>query len=328
MKRVAILLLAALLCLAACAPKEETPDSTQAITLTGLGEEIQLTARELKALPAIETEAFTHDSKNRERTNQVKGVLLDEVLRPHGKTQADFAALTVSSDDGYQVSIPNDVLVARRVIIAYEMDGYAIPLRLCVPEERTMYWVKNLSQLDFSSNQEAQVCTKVIILETAVASLETVDFPYNANTDKAVKIRDLAEKYFVPSAEFVSIMAKDGLSPTMTWEAFLDNLLKLDGDAAPLLGRPDSIGAMSIKGFKYALCGDTALIFVGDGTTVKDILDILSIPVSGNFILTGEDGRTVVISAAETAGVGIVISKDGTAEANGMVGLLSIEVHG
>jgi len=326
MKKIAVLL-AFLLCLSGCtsAPRQE-PETGQAITLTGLPEEVRLTEKEVKALPIIETEAFTRDSKNRERTNRVKGALLDDVLSAYGKRQADFTAITALSEDGYQVSIPNDILVSRQVIIVYEMDGWQIPLRLCVPEERTMYWVKNLSALAFSGGQEPQACTRVIILETAVASLSKVDFAYNANVDKAVRVSDLAAKYLTQPDAFVYIKARDGLSPTTTYEAFVSDLLKLDGDAAPLLGRPESFGAMSIKGFRYALCGDTALYFAGGETTMQAILEELAIPLRGSFILTDEGGQAITITAGQAADFVITISEDGTAEGNGMKKLLSIEV--
>ena len=172
----ALLALSLIFCLSGCnnLPQNQSSiaaGSGQVITLKGLGGEIELSFNELKALPIIETEASTRDSKDRPRTNQVKGVLLNDVLSAYGKTQADFSAITASSDDGYQVSIPNTVLTSRQVIIAYEMDGYEIPLRLCVPDERTMYWVKSLALLEFSSGQAPEQCKKVILLETAAASL-------------------------------------------------------------------------------------------------------------------------------------------------------------
>ena len=321
-------------CLAGCnnTPRNDVSgasavqSSGQIITFKGLEAEIKLTVNDIKALPVIEMEAATRDSKDRPRTNQVKGTLLNEVLKSHGKTQAEFSAITASADDGYQVSIPNSVLTSRQVIIAYEMDGYEIPLRLCVPDERTMYWVKNLEVLEFSSGQQPEQCKKVILLETAVQSVEKVDFKYNANMDKAVKVSDLAAKYLKQSNGFVYVKAKDGLSPTSTYEVFLGNLIKIDGDAAPLLGTSDAIGVMSVKRFKSAQCGDTALFFAGNGTTVKAILEELSIPVEGEFVLTGEGGNTVTITAAQTASAELSISGDGTAEANGIKKLISIEV--
>ena len=138
MKKLTALLitLVFIFCLSACnntpqnSPDDtSSPDSGAFITLKGLQTEIKLTVNELKALPVIETEATTRDSKDKERTNHVKGILLNEILKSHGKTQSEFSAITASSNDGYQVSIPNSVLTSRQVIIAFEMDGYEIPLR-------------------------------------------------------------------------------------------------------------------------------------------------------------------------------------------------------
>jgi len=297
----------------------------QVLVLKGLENEIELTVDDVKAMPVIEKEAFKLDSKGEKKTRQVKGVLLDDILSAYGKTQSEFFIVTALADDGYQVSIPSSMLTARQLIIAYEIDGSETPLQLCVPEERAMYWVKNLSQLEFSSEQAQEQCKKVIILETAVQSLEKIEFKYETSTDRAIKVSDLVAKHLKQPADFVSITAKDGLGLTRSFEAFSSNLIKLDGDDAPLLGTPESTGAMSTKELKFVQCGDTALFFAG-GSTVKTLLEELSIPVTGTFVLTGENGNTAEISAEQAASSTISISSDGTAEASGIKKLISIEV--
>ena len=51
------------------------------------------------------------------------------------------------------IEVPHEILAARDIIFAYEIDGKPLaekakPIRAVLPEERAMYWVRNLKTVE------------------------------------------------------------------------------------------------------------------------------------------------------------------------------------
>lgn len=304
-----------------CSSKASVQDeATQAhskLTISGLEQgEIEITESEVMDLESVTAEATGVDSAGKETTKTVKGVLLNTILQTKGASQDDLFAIRLVAGDGYQIEVPKEVLNTRDIIIAYEMDGQPLedkakPFRAIIPNERAMYWVRNLISIEVLKGIEEADTTRVIFMETAFNELPQEAYTYYDSTDKAVKNSDILKAYEVDeSTSAVAFLASDGLEKNETIEVFTNSYIKFTGKEAPLFLSPDMPKGMHIKNiFSFtaldtvfvslesaAICCETSSVGDVEGVSVKSIIDKLNnFSKEGTYVLTGLDGYQVEV---------------------------------
>jgi DMSO/TMAO reductase YedYZ molybdopterin-dependent catalytic subunit len=127
---------------------------TDKLVIKGLTDkDIEIGTDELKAMPQVEKQATAVDSAGKETDYTIKGPLFDDVLKKYGKSQKDLKGIRLSAGDGYSIEVPENVLKNRDIILALELNGKELddsskPVRAVVPDERAMYWVRNLTNIE------------------------------------------------------------------------------------------------------------------------------------------------------------------------------------
>ena len=227
------------------------------ISFTGLpGGDFTLTGRQLKNdFEVTELDAVSINSKGTEKQVRARGVLLETVLKERGLSQADFDSAAVSAPDGYAISVPGSVLRARDILIAFEINGEPLDFpRLVVPEERAMYWIKNLRSIDFSGYGQAQAEEQPVTREISLGDLierlkdRAEEYKYYDEICKALPISLLLNEIYAPKTANIIIKSADSLTRTEKYETFAAQLLVFEGtEAAPLYTGPELPAGMRVK---------------------------------------------------------------------------------
>ncbi|HZK24793.1 MAG TPA: molybdopterin-dependent oxidoreductase [Oscillospiraceae bacterium] len=306
---------------------EDTPQGEEAIVIAGseLGEH-KITVAELKELTPVEKEVVSVSSSGEENEYSVKGALFADVLAELGLQQKELSAIRFIAGDGYMMEVPQEVLAARDIILAYEIDGEPLqektkPLRAIVPEERSMYWVRNLVKIEILEAAVAEPLSKLMFLETVTSTMEQQDYTYYESTDQAVLCSELP----LPDAgETVYLKASDGLDKNEKAAVFLEEgYIKVTGEAKPLYLSPNLPKGMHVKEILWLAKAEVGIFSVEQGlkyftVTVKDgeegiaLTDILAevqLAASEQYLLTAADGYEVEISKADLA-QGLVYVRD------------------
>lgn len=289
---------------------------------------MEMTVDKIKSYKPVTKEVTSVDSAGEENTFSVTGTLFDDILADYGKTQDEIGDVRFIAGDGYSIEVPADIVQARDIIFAYEIDGKPLddnikPLRAIVPDERAMYWVSNLVKIEIlDMKTEAQI-SKVVILESAFDTLKQEDYTYYESVDKAIKTADLLNTYTEGvSEDTVYIKASDRLEKDETYDIFSNAYLKITGEDIPLFLAPDMPKGMHVKDILMTKYGNTAFISAdkaieifdkksiedNEGISIMDIVNETGIQKADDYILTALDGYSTEISL-EDISKGIVYKR-------------------
>jgi len=204
-----------------------TESSDGSLTILWQGEETIISISEIMDLNAVEREAVTIDSDNKESIRQVKGVLLEELLEKYlDISLSDIYSMRFTAGDGYAIEIPPEIVQEREVILAYEMYGKTLdenkkPLRAVIPDERTMYWVGNLVEVKLIEGHDIKEITGIVFIDSLIKVLETQDYDYYGSNDRAVLTADLLMEFREEQEQdFIIMLSSDGLEKNEEKEIF------------------------------------------------------------------------------------------------------------
>ena len=334
---------------------QDANNNSDKIVISGLGEDKEISVEELKKIEPITTVAATIDSKNEKSTEKVKGILLENILKKYfGKSQKDLSAMVFFAGDGYSVEIPKEIINSRDIILAYEFDDRPLdseskPFRVVVPDERTLYWVKNLVKIELMENRIEAELSKIVFLDTAASSITQYDFDYYGVKDKAVKTEELLAKFNQDTLpDPIYIESSDGLKKVEELEIFNKAFIKVGGEDAPSFLAEDLPKGMWVKNILKFSYGPTVYFSIDEalvafenkqiddlkGVAVKDIINEVGLPEVKSYLFTALDGYSAEIESSDIEKGLIYLNEKGELETyfkdlpkkSAVRNLLSIEV--
>ena len=290
------------------------------------------------------------------------GPLLETVMKAYGVSLEEYNMVRFNATDGYSIAVASDILKNKEIILAYLDDGHPLsdkdgPVRVVVPGERAMYWVRMLESIEFEKNNDSQVADKVIILDTAFDMLQTSEKgTFSEESENRILTDALIAKYGNindNTVRNVYISASDGLSKIEAKDNFLGHYIDFAEKDIPSFTGDDLPEGMSVRGILTINYGNTAFFSFGSGMESMGVMksgDMEGIPFSSlikkigsmasdTYLLTDIHGNTEKYIADELSdavigkkGKLVIFSPDGKAgnafgDAGGKVieGLLSIE---
>ena len=328
------LVLLIMLSFAACAAETETTDEytgeNDFFTITGeiIGE-TEFSVAELMEKHPSEIREITRDTDEGEEKYPIEGVLLDEILNELDIAVDDLDGIRFEAGDGYAVDVPEEVLKENDIILAYEIDGEPLyedsrPLRAFIPEEESLYWVKNLVNIELSQEEEtASEVEKIVFIETAVAMMDTVGYE-DGYDDERQAVR--TEKLLTDvrgSQDSVLMVAADGFEKTEDYDVFADAFLVVTGDDAPAFRDPELPRGMHVRDLAWFVYGNTAFVSVNQspnllgtssvqddsGVSLDELIAQLGLAQADTYELQASDGYSVEI-AGDNLELGIVFFRD------------------
>ncbi len=284
---------------------------TEKITIVGLNDgNKEISIDELKKMEFVSKEMKSIDSKGEVATNKVKGVSLEKILNQFGESKKDYTGIRFIAGDGYSIVVPKEILEIRDVVLSYEIDEKPLdemsqPIRVAIPNERSMYWVKNLMKIELLQKKKTNIVNKVIFLDTAVMNINQEDYDYYDKKDKAVKTEDLVKEYSTKEdAEGVFFKAVDGFEKEENLNVFKSAYIKITGENSPLFLSPDLPLGMQVKNIETILHGDTVYFSLKqgfracelktvkehEGISLKDIFSETKLIEAEKYVCKASDG--------------------------------------
>lgn len=295
------------------------------IVFKGIGdEEIYITVEEIKELRITSKEVTSVNSSGEKNTFEATGALLEDVLQKLGFSQKDLMGIRLVAGDGYSIEVPKEILEKRDIMLAYEIDGDSLdaqsrPLRVVIPEERAMYWVRNLEMIEALEGVEQSQVDKLLFMETLEKAMTLEDYIYYESTDKAIKALDLLKIIEKNNeSETVYLKAVDGLEKNETLPIFKEGYIKVTGVDAPTFLSPDIPKGMYVKHILYFSYESTAWISFEkaqeklealtlddkEGIRVEALLREVGGSEGDTYIFTAQDGYIVEVEGSDlTKGV-------------------------
>lgn len=248
-------------------------------------------------------------STGEESDDEVTGVLLDTILADYSISQSDFNAIRLIAGDGYQITVPAEVIKEHDIILAYEFNGEGLeehkqPLRIAIDGVRSMYFVSNLSEISFSEESAVEVVAskEIFMLETAILSLGSEEYIYYDSTDSAVTVADLLEISGVTSESDLNFVSSDGYEKTETMEIFKEGYIKFTGEDSPMFIDPDLQKGMYIKYIMKVEAGDKTFASVASAMTAFDTIEVngkTGVPMVDFIEMVGIDASSYVFTATD-----------------------------
>lgn len=294
--------------------------SDESLTIIRQDEETKISISKIMDLDAVEREAVTIDSDNKESIRQVKGVLLEDLLEEHlAISLSGIYSIRFIAGDGYAIEVPPEIVQDREIILAYEMYGEPLdekkkPLRVVIPDERTMYWVGNLVEIELIEGHDIKEITGIVFIDSLVKVLEVQDYDYYGSSDRAVLTADLLMEFREKQEQdFIIMLSSDGLEKNEEKEIFKNGYLKITGDGAPAFLDPELPNGMWVKNIFALFYGQTAYVSAfqsmnmfenietegKSGIYLENIIKETGLVESENYILRALDGYTIEISSKD-----------------------------
>lgn len=294
----------------------ETPDGE--FKIVGLeGGDVVITAAEIYKMESV-TEKMTNISSSGEITEaEVTGVKIDSILSQYNVSQKDFEGVRFYASDGYSIIVPKEILQQKEIMLIFKQDGKPLlekhmPLRVAVPDERSMYWVGNVVGMEIIQEEIIGI-TKVILLESTYGLLTQEDYTYYESVDKAIKTEELLEQFAaVNETDEISAKCVDGLEKNEKKEVFLTGYIKTTGEYTPLFLSPELPKGMHMKELLWFTNAENAFFSIEQGlvkyadelVTIEDntgilltsIEDSIGLNKGEKYKLTADDGYSLEIS--------------------------------
>ena len=292
--------------------------------------DITISVEKLKELPVVEKDVTSVDSSGDEDDYTVKGALFSDFLESINASKEDLKAMQLIAGDGYSIEIPEPVLKNRQIILVYEINGEPLPdkvkpVRVIIPEERAMYWIKNLTKINIIEMVKTVDIDSLVVLETAVNQVEKVDYTYYESEDKAVNVANLVDQIGLNTDKrTIAFTAADGYEKDEQVDIFRDGYIKITGDHAPMFLSPDIPKGMYVKDVLYVGYGSTSLASIDsamkafatttidgtEGVTIAKVIKEAGLISADKYKLTASDGYSVEVSSKDIEN-GIVYLENG-----------------
>ena len=305
------------------------------LMVIGEGISFSVAYNDIYQMEAVTREVKNISSSGEESVNQVKGVILENLMKEQGLSQGDYSSVRFTAGDGYAIDVPQEILAEKEIILAYEFDGEGLgekkmPLRAAIDDVRSMYYVSNLASIEFftASTEDAVVEAndrKIIFIETASQGLSSEIYTYYENEDQAILVKELLAAYVDGEFSKVEFVASDGFEKTESADVANQAYLKITGEDAPLFTGIDLPKGMNVKSVVVMdvanvsfVSADQAKVMLGEATMDDDIgvnlgAVVETIGLEGEyFTLSSNDGYVVEVPKSALMDAVVYVNNGGT----------------
>lgn len=299
---------------------DDAVESSGKLTISGVdGKDIELTVDELKSFEQVTKDVTAIDSAGKKTDYKVKGPLFEEVLKKYGKTQKDLKAITFVAGDNYSVEVPEEVLKNRDIVLALEVNGEPLddrtkPVRAVVPDERAMYWVRNLVKIELTGSVTKVEANRIVFIDSVQNNLPSEDYKYYESTDRVFKTGEILSKFGTSQdSDTITLKAADKLTKNEKKENFLKGYIKFTGDASPAFVSTELPVGMHVKNILWFSYGPDVFFSVSkglgyfkntalddkNGIALKELIDESGLKGGETYTMEGLDGYSAEVKSED-----------------------------
>ncbi len=301
---------------------------------------IRVNTEELKAYPQVTTKTILQKTTGVKINIEASGPLLTDVLSKNGIDINKFEAIGITGRDNYYTMISKDMIQNRQIILGTVFDGKEIlreekPIRVVVPDEMGVYWVKMVNRIELYTHISPKDIQNVYIFDALTRDIQPYYYEYYGSKDKSVLVGKILSKF--PSVDpngFFSMKGSDGLVKNETISMVRDRYyIKAEGENSPMNISPAFKLGMNVKEMSCFSTTTDAVIFPqvmlkviggenrpqGKEMGMKEALEEAGMVLEeGNsLIVTDTSGKEYRLSGSELEGSVLIVSKGSTDAAAG-----------
>ena len=212
------------------------------------------------------------------------------------------------------MTIPPEILDAREVYLLFELNGDTLEApRSAIPEERAMYWVRDLIKVEISvAGAQDTAVTKVILFNTAAAAIDSETLNNRGEDAVSTSLDLFCETYLSAMPEgFVTMTASDGFEKQEKADTFLTCFITLTGEDAPLYFSETLADGMRVKGLALIQSGDEAIYFGQETIFMADFMAASGLGEGASYEVMAADGFSLTVTSEELMN-GSLRYQDGT----------------
>ncbi len=291
------------------AQERSEPAADAMLEVIGGGIDINLDAQQMLARPQKTFTCKNVSSSGEIAEVEVTGFSLDELLSENGLPMSDIMSINFVGDDGFVMAASADIFADTEVYIMLVKNGdvLAYPTS-CIPDQRAMYWVRDLVRVELTITETALVAAKksvdrISIFREAAGEL-TSDLLDNRGTKVAsYSLRAYFEKFatklpLVP----VTLIAGDGFKKTETPAVFLRGFVTLESepgseDELPLYFSEEMNIGMRVKQLD-AIIAEGEAIYLGREISVSKLFALVEMKEAPSYRFIAGDGYETEIPFA------------------------------
>lgn len=252
---------------------------------------------ELAAYPVEKVNTILRKTTGTEQELTAEGPLLDTVLADHGIKMSDYQGIGITARDGYYALISKDIMDNRKIILGYRFDGKEIipeekPIRVVVPDEMGVYWVKMVTSIDLYEDISEKDIKSVKMFHALTRDIKPYLYEYYGSKDESIEIgKILAKLDHVDPKGFFTMDSSDGLMKNETINMVQSRYyIKVTGDNAPMNIAPNFKLGMNVKYMAFFSTTHDAVIFPHEMEKVvgtKDLEGQKGLPLDQVLITVG-----------------------------------------
>jgi len=264
--------------------------AASSLTLTCDGRPLaDITMEALKQLPSHSRDVALIDSPV---TLHVTGVKLADLLAHYGLEKNKLVALRLVAGDGFSVILDERMLRRRTVILAWSIDNQPLPaksrpVRVVVPGERAMFWVRNLQALHVRCTLTTHRFRTIAFLDGAGAYMPTSPYKHYGDTMKAIAVGTLFPDLADATGSLATIVTRDGVTKREKPEILRQGVITLEGKHAPAFMSSNLPKGMQVKHIHWlAYTGTVYVSLFASGTapppaniTGQELCSLLRMPL-------------------------------------------------
>lgn len=290
-------------------PSASSVSAAEFIDINGLeNSDIKLSLAEIKAAKVYTGVVTGENSAGKQLKFNIKGAYFSDILKKYGFSQQNLNGIRIEASDGYSIEVPHDVITARDIVLAYEEDGKPLsggegPIRIFIPNERAMYWVKGVTKLEITKTAVSNSVSGIYIMDSIYKPSDYQNYEYLGKTFNVLSTEKIITDYPGSGGSVVIMAAADGLVKNETKENFLKGVIDMTGGNAPEFFSSMLPAGMSVKNILYVKYGGSAFVFGAklikkEGTaTLDSLISSCGMTKSGNYILTYSGNKKLNINA-------------------------------
>lgn len=282
----------------------------------------RVNVEELKEYSQVTTKTILQKTTGTKINIEASGPRLSDVLKKKGININDYEAIGITGRDNYYTMISKDILQNRQIILGIVFDGKEIlreekPIRVVVPDEMGVYWVKMVNRIELYKHISPKNIGKVHIFGAFTRDMEPYFYEYYGSKDKSYLVGKILSKFkTVDQNGFFTMAGSDGLVKNETISMVRDRYyIKAEGENAPMNISPAFKLGMNVKEMCYFSTTTDAVIFPGvllkavggekteqgSAMKLKAALEEAGMEVSGVEELTIKDsgGKTYALDSKE-----------------------------
>lgn len=265
--------------------------------ISGAGEAIGITVKDLiKNFKPVNADVISISSSGEENKMNIEGVSLKDVLSSKGIEITSYNSIRAVAGDGYSIEIPQEVLSQRNIILAYKMNGDFLkdksrPIRVVIPNERAMYWARNVVEIVLLKEKNTVETGKIVFLETAYKLIPQTKYMYQDSYDMVVPVKDLLSAYCPDCESDLNFVCRDSLKKSETKENALLSFIKISGKGSPLFLSPDLPGGMFVKNIHFFKQNNVCFYSLEKNISIAEIMKNTGLLNSENYLITDLKGN-------------------------------------